>query len=84
MEIYKHPLYYEIAFSFFDPKKQVDSFEEITAKFSKIKVKRFLDVACGPSLQLREIAKRSYEAVGLDSSAEMLAYFCSRKQWKKK
>jgi SAM-dependent methyltransferase len=74
MEIYKHPLYYEIAFSFLDPKKQVDSFEEIIAKFSKIKAKRFLDVACGPSLQLREIARRGYEAVGLDSSAEMLAY----------
>ncbi|MEM3597117.1 MAG: class I SAM-dependent methyltransferase [Candidatus Bathyarchaeia archaeon] len=74
MEIYKHPLYYEIAFSFFDPKRQVDSFEEIIAKFSKTKVKRFLDVACGPSLQLREIARRGYEAIGLDSSAEMLAY----------
>jgi len=24
MEIYKHPIYYEIAFSFFDPKKQVE------------------------------------------------------------
>lgn len=74
MEIYKHPLYYEVAFSFFDPKEQVDCFEKIIEKFSKVKVKRFLDVACGPGLQLREIAKRGYEAVGLDSSPEMLAY----------
>jgi len=74
MEIYKHPLYYEIAFSFFDPKQQVDCFEKIIEKFSKINVKRFLDIACGPSLQLREIAKRGYETVGLDSSLEMLAY----------
>jgi len=74
MEIYKYPLYYEIAFSFFDPKEQVDCFEEIIKKFSRVKVKRFLDVACGPSLQLREIAKRGYEAVGLDSSSQMLAY----------
>lgn len=72
--IYRHPLYYEIAFSFFNSKQQVDCFEEIIAKFSKAKVKRFLDIACGPSLQLREIAKRGYEAVGLDSSPEMLAY----------
>ncbi|MEM3536384.1 MAG: class I SAM-dependent methyltransferase [Candidatus Bathyarchaeia archaeon] len=72
--IYKHPLYYEVAFSFFNPKQQVDCFEEIIAEFSKVKVKRFLDIACGPSLQLREIAKRGYEAVGLDSSPEMLAY----------
>jgi SAM-dependent methyltransferase len=74
MEIYKQPLYYEIAFGFIDPKEQVDNFERIIKKSSKIEVKRFLDIACGPSLQLREIARRGYEAVGLDLSPEMLAY----------
>lgn len=74
MKIYRKPLYYEIAFSFFDPKQQIDTFEKIIKKFSRIRVKYFLDVACGPSLQLREIAKRAYEAIGLDSSPEMLAY----------
>jgi len=78
VEIYRNPLYYEIAFSFFDVKKQVDTFEVIIREFSKIKVRRFLDVACGPSLQLREIAKRGYEAVGLDIVPEMLDYL-SRK-----
>jgi 2-polyprenyl-3-methyl-5-hydroxy-6-metoxy-1,4-benzoquinol methylase len=43
-------------------------------KFSKISVKRFLDVACEPSLQLREIARRGYETVGLDVVPEMLGY----------
>jgi SAM-dependent methyltransferase len=74
MKIYENPLYYEIAFSFFDPKQQVDSFERIIEKFSRIKVRRVLDVACGPSLQLREFARRGYDAVGLDLSPEMLAY----------
>jgi SAM-dependent methyltransferase len=74
MELYRQPVYYEIAFSFFDSKMQVDAFEEIIEKFSGVKVCRFLDVACGPSLQLREIAKRGYGAVGLDSSREMLDY----------
>ena len=74
MSIYKYPLYYEIAFSFFDVKQQVDCFEKIIKVFSKIKVKRLLDIACGPSLQLREIAKRGYECIGLDLSPEMLAY----------
>ena len=74
MNVYKQPLYYEIAFSFIDPKQQVDYFEKIIRKFSKIRVIRFLDVACGPSLQLREIARRGYEAVGLDLSPEMLSY----------
>jgi SAM-dependent methyltransferase len=78
MEIYKHPLYYEIAFSFFDVKKQIDTFELIIKKFSRIKVRRFLDIACGPSLQLREIARRGYEAVGLDLIPEMLKYLSDK------
>jgi SAM-dependent methyltransferase len=78
VDIYKHPLYYEIAFSFFDVKKQIDAFEEIIEKFSKIKVKRFLDIACGPSLQLRELARRGYEVVGLDIAPEMLAYLSDK------
>ena len=78
MEIYRHPLYYEVAFSFFDVKKQIDTFEEIVSRFSKIKANRFLDIACGPSLQLREIAKRGYEAVGLDLVPEMLRYLSGK------
>ena len=74
LDVYAEPLYYEVAFSFFIPKRQVDCFEEIIKRFSRIRVKRFLDVACGPSLQLREIARRGYEAVGLDKSEEMLQY----------
>lgn len=74
MEIYEHPLYYEIAFSFFDPKEQIDTFEKIIKKFSKMQVRRFLDISCGPSLQLREVARRGYEAIGLDLCPEMLEY----------
>jgi len=74
MEAYEQPLYYEIAFGFIDPKQQVDSFEGLIRKFSKRDVHRFLDIACGPSLQLREIARRGYEAIGLDSSLQMLKY----------
>ena len=65
--IYKEPRYYEIAFSFIDTRKQVDLFERFIRKYSRINVKRFLDIGCGPTLQLREIAKRGYEAIGLDS-----------------
>jgi SAM-dependent methyltransferase len=72
-KVYNVPLYYEIAFSFMNIKKQIDCFEKISKKYS-IKPKRFLDIACGPSLQLREIAKRGYEAIGLDASREMLDY----------
>jgi ubiquinone/menaquinone biosynthesis C-methylase UbiE len=78
MVIYKQPLYYEIAFGFINPKEQVDNFEKVIKRFSKIEVKRFLDIACGPSLQLREIARRGYKAVGLDSSSQMLRYLEKR------
>ena len=74
MSVYENPLYYEIAFGFIDAEKQIDSFEKIIEEFSKRRVKRFLDVCCGPSLQLREIARRGYEAIGLDNSPEMLKY----------
>lgn len=74
MKVYSQPLYYEIAFSFINPKKQVDNFEKLIKKFSKIKVNKFLDIACGTSLQLREIARRGYEATGLDLSSQMLQY----------
>jgi SAM-dependent methyltransferase len=78
MESYRHPLYYEIAHSFFDARKQVDTFEVIIDKFSKLRVRRFLDIACGPSLQLREIAKRGYEGIGLDLAPEMLRHLSKK------
>jgi hypothetical protein len=34
MGIYEQPQYYDIAFGFIDPHKQVDTFEEIIATFS--------------------------------------------------
>jgi 2-polyprenyl-3-methyl-5-hydroxy-6-metoxy-1,4-benzoquinol methylase len=74
MPVYSKPLYYEIAFGFVDAVRQVDLFEEFIEKHSKIGVRRFLDIGCGPALQLREIAKRGYEVVGLDASHQMLDY----------
>ena len=78
MSVYDNPLYYEVAFSFFDVKKQVDAFEAMIERFSRVRVKRFLDVACGPSLQLRELARRGYEALGLDNSSKTLEYLVDR------
>ncbi|HYB75731.1 MAG TPA: class I SAM-dependent methyltransferase, partial [Nitrososphaerales archaeon] len=76
--IYDNPAYYEVAFSFFDVKKQIDAFEAITGRFSRLRAERFLDIACGPSLQLRELARRGHTAIGLDSSPEMLQYLVDR------
>lgn len=76
--IYRYPLYYEIAFSFVDPVKQADLFERFIRKYSHIEVRKFLDIGCGPGLQLREIARRGYKAIGLDSSPHMLKYLRER------
>ncbi len=73
-KVYNQSKYYEIAFSFINPKKQVDLFEKFIKKYSKRKVKKILDIACGPALQLRELAKRGYESFGLDSNQKMLSY----------
>ncbi|MDD2758628.1 MAG: class I SAM-dependent methyltransferase [Patescibacteria group bacterium] len=51
--------------------------EKFIKKFSDVEVKSVLDVACGPAPQLKEMAKRGYRAVGLDSSREMLNYLKS-------
>lgn len=73
-QIYNQAKYYEIAFSFINQTKQADLFEKFIKKFSKVKVKSVLDIACGPALQLEEMAKRGYKAIGLDSSTKMLDY----------
>ena len=74
MKVYSKPLYYEVAFDFVDIKKQVKLFESFVEKYSRIPVKRFLDIGCGPSKQLIELAKQDYQSIGLDLSAEMLKY----------
>ena len=74
MPVYDEPLYYEIAFGFVEVPKQIDLFEKFIKEYSIIPVSRVLDIGCGPSQQLREFARRGYEAVGLDRSPQMLAY----------
>ncbi len=74
MPVYDEPVYYEIAFSFVDVPKQVDLFEKFIQQYSNIPVRRVFDIGCGPSQQLREFARRGYEAVGLDRSPQMLTY----------
>jgi SAM-dependent methyltransferase len=74
MSAYDYPLYYEIAFSYQEVKRQVDFFQAVAKKFCDREAKSFLDLGCGPSPQLREVARRGYEAVGLDINPKMLAY----------
>ncbi len=78
MSAYDQPLYYEIAFSFFDLEEQIDLFERYIDEYSEIEVDKVLDIACGSSLQLRELAKRGYDCTGLDLSQDMLGYLSEK------
>jgi len=74
LDLYDNPLYYEVAFGFRDIKREVDFFEQCIKKFSKIRVRRVLDIGCGPSPYMLELAKRGYAFTGLDLSKAMLDY----------
>lgn len=72
--LYENPKYYEIAFSFRNIPAEVDVFEESIKQFSRIPVKRMLDIGCGNCPHMEELVKRGYEYVGIDSSQTMLDY----------
>lgn len=74
IDVYDNPRYYELAFSFRDIGREVDLFEECFRRYSKIPVRRVLDLSCGPGPHLEELARRGYEYVGLDLNGAMLAY----------
>jgi SAM-dependent methyltransferase len=78
MTPYRRPAYYELAFGFVDPAVQADRIERLVRRHSRIRVRRVLDLCCGPSLQLRELLRRGYRGVGLDRSTTMLTHLRAR------
>jgi SAM-dependent methyltransferase len=77
-DVYSNPRYYEIAFSWRDIQSEVDAFEECFRRYSKIPVRRVLELACGTSPHLEEWARRGYDYVGLDINRNMLSYAQSK------
>ncbi|MBM3243053.1 class I SAM-dependent methyltransferase [Candidatus Poribacteria bacterium] len=55
-------------------RKEVDVFEECFRRYSKIPVRRVLELASGNSPHLEELARRGYEYIGIDINEGMLAY----------
>jgi SAM-dependent methyltransferase len=82
MSLYKNPEYYDIAFSWRNISKEVNFFEAAIRKFSKIKVKKVLELASGNSPYLEEWDKRGYQYFGLDLSPEMLNFTRKRAEEK--
>ena len=56
-----------------DYRKWADAFENAFAKYLKNKPELVLDLASGTGRLTLELAKRGYDMIGVDSSAEMLA-----------
>jgi SAM-dependent methyltransferase len=73
-DVYENPFYYDVAFGFRDIAKEVDFFEECIRRFSKIRVRRVLDIGCGTSPYMLELVRRGYFFTGLDISKAMLTY----------
>ncbi|MCH9032788.1 MAG: class I SAM-dependent methyltransferase [candidate division Zixibacteria bacterium] len=73
-DTYNNARYYEIAFSFRDIIAEVDVFEELFKRYSNIRVKSVLEIACGACPHMMELARRGYKYVGLDLNEEMLKY----------
>lgn len=73
-ELYDFPNYYEIAFGFRDIAAEVDIFEQCIRRYSKVPVKSVLELGCGDSPHMIELARRGYQYTGLDMNEKMLAY----------
>jgi SAM-dependent methyltransferase len=71
-ELYDHPGYYELAFSFRDVRGEVTCFEHMIDKYAAVPVVRVLELACGPSPHLEELCRRGYEYHDLDANGSML------------
>lgn len=73
-ELYDEPYYYEIAFSFRNVPAEVDVMEACIHRYSRIPVRRVLELACGPAPHMAEWVRRNYQYVGLDINPRMLDY----------
>ena len=70
-DLYQHPKYYEIPFSYRDIGAEVDVFDDLIRQYSRIPVTRMLEVGCGPATHLPELNRRGY------ARADALPFFTS-------
>lgn len=74
MSLYDFPRYYDVAFSFRDIPHEAKVFDECFRRYSKIRIRRVLELGSGTSPHLEEWEKRGIEYVGIDTSKIMLSY----------
>ncbi|RJP75137.1 MAG: class I SAM-dependent methyltransferase [Candidatus Abyssobacteria bacterium SURF_17] len=76
--IYDYPAYYEVAFSFRDIRREVDTLERCMSLFSRIPVHTMLELGCGPAPHMPELMRRGYEYIGIDLNQKMLDFASAR------
>jgi SAM-dependent methyltransferase len=74
LAMYRKPHIYDVAFSFRDISAECDGVLQLVRRHGHGKLRRVIELACGPAHHLRELAKRGYACVGIDINAEMLGY----------
>lgn len=74
MEAYQFPLYYEIALTPGDTRREVDFFEAAIENFSTTEVRRVLELGAGTAPYLEEWHRRGYGYCGLDLSPAMIEF----------
>src|SRR6266705_3219343 len=71
--LYDYPVYYETAFSFRDIPKEVEFFDECIRQYSRIPVRKVLELGAGTAPHMQEWARRKIEYVGIDTNENMQA-----------
>jgi SAM-dependent methyltransferase len=74
MQAYQCPHYYEIALAPDNPCQEVDFFEAVIAKCSRVRVRSVFELGAGTAPYLEEWARRGYAYCGLDLSPEMIEF----------
>jgi SAM-dependent methyltransferase len=72
--LYDYPVYYETAFSFRNVHREAEVFDECIKLYSKISVRRVLELGAGTAPHMEEWARRKIEYVGIDTNEKMLDY----------
>lgn len=78
-DAYSYPKYCDIAYNW-DRKPECDFIEESIRRYSGVKVRSILDIACGTGIHLREFARRGYDVMGLDKSKEMVDFVIQKSE----
>jgi hypothetical protein len=66
--LYDYPVYYEAAFSFRDIRQEAEVFDECIKQYSRIPVRRVLELGAGTAPHMDEWAIREIEYVGIEAT----------------